>query len=146
MPNAPSFDIASYLISKGLVSLSKTDTSLPFVAIGIEPDVKNRTLLTIYDAFGRTSNPRFSRDMPTLQFRVKSPTPNGYQQAYALQQSIKDELLGMYAVEINNTVYVHCVQVVDISTLAADVNNRPVLVSTYNFTRDYDSPNRLPIQ
>ena len=146
MPNSPAFDIASHLIDNEIASLSKTNKSLPFISVAIEPDIKDRTLITVYDAFGKTSNPRFSRDQPTIQVRVKAPTPNGYQHAYAAQQAVKDLLLGMYATVINGTNYAHCVQVVDISSLAADANNRPILVATYNFTRDYDSPNRLPIE
>lgn len=145
MPNSPAFDIASYIVANNIANTSSSNKALPFIAVGMEPDIRDRTIITIYDAFGKTSNPRFSRDYPTIQIRTKAPTANGYQHAYAAQQAVKDLILGMFATIINGTNYVHCTQVVDISSLAPDANNRPILVSTYNFVRDYDSPNRLPI-
>ena len=146
MPNSPAFDIATHIVANNIANSSTTIKTLPYISVGIEQDIKDRTVITVYDVFGKTSNPRFSRDYPTIQIRVKAPSPNGYPHAYNAQQAIKDLLLGMYATMIGGTNYVHCTQVVDISTLAADANNRPVLVATYRFVRDYDSPNRLPIE
>lgn len=145
MPNSPAFDIASLLQTNNIGTTAKS-TTVPFLAVGFEPDIKDRVIITVYDAFGRTSNPRFSRDEPTIQIRVKAASSNGYKQAYDAQQAIKDLILGMATQDINDTRYVQCVQVVDISSLAPDFNNRPVLVATYRLIREYSSPNRTLIE
>ena len=145
MPNSPAADIAQYLMTLGIASTSTT-SPLPLLRVGMEPDVENKTLVTVYDIASAGSNPRYQRDEPRIQIRSKAADEYGYAQAYSAQQQIKDNILGMNRIDINGTMYVGVWQVSDIASLASDTKNRPILVSTYRIVREYASPIRKPIE
>lgn len=147
MPNSPAADIVEYLLALSPKIVSKDmKGTLPLVSVGIEPEVQNRAILTIYDTGGPPANPAYQRDYPRIQVRTKSKAPFDYPSAYNLQQQIKDILLGIERFEINGTLYVGIWQQTDIATLTSDYNNRPVLVSNYRMVREYETSNRLPIE
>lgn len=146
MPNSPASDIGQYILDNTLATIDESNTSLPLLRIGFEPDLDTHTLLTLYDIGGPPSNPAYQRDEPRIQVRTKSKDERGYPQAYNLQQDIKDLILGMDRVVINGTLYVGVWQQVDISTLSPDYNSRIVLVSSYRMVREYSTPNRIPIE
>ena len=137
MPNSPAVDIST-LITTPVAGTAK-------VFVGVEPQI-NGNIVTLYDTPGPPSNPRWERDEPRIQVRVKGGDAYSYAVAYGLQQTIKDILLGMNRTTIASTVYVGCWQVVDISSLGSDENNRTILVSTYRLVREYTTANRDPIQ
>lgn len=141
MPNSPAFDIAMHIVSEGIANFDRSDDSLPFIAVGAEPDIQNRALITLYDTGGPASNPAYSRDYPRIQVRTKASTPANYPSAYDPQQEIKDLILGMNRLVINGTLYVSVMQQGDISTLGADDASRPILISNYKLIREYESPN-----
>ncbi|AHX01192.1 hypothetical protein M316_0127 [Nitrincola phage 1M3-16] len=145
MPNSPAADIASYLIGLNIGTTSLSGT-LPLIRVGMEPDIENRILLTVYDIPSVGSNPRYQRDEPRIQIRVKAKDEYGYEDAYAAQQAVKDSILGMNHVEIGGTRYVGVWQTSDISTLASDNKNRTILVASYRMVREYDSSLRKPIE
>jgi len=142
MPNSFAADMAEYIVSQGLATFSESDTNLPLMRIGAEPEVQDRTLITLYDTGGPPSNPAWQRDEPRIQVRVKSNRPFDYPDAYNLQQSVKDLILGMDSVMLNGTWYVGIWMQTDIATLAQDYNNRIILVANYRTVREYDTPNR----
>lgn len=147
MPNSTAFDIAMHLVDQGVANFSQTDDSLPFIAVGMEPDLQNRAIITLFDTGGPASNPAYQRDYPRIQVRTKASTQFNYPSAYNPQQDIKDLILGMNRLIINGTLYVSVMQQGDISTLGADQKSRPILISNYKLIREYDSgTNRKPIE
>lgn len=147
MPKSPAVDIGQHLlaVTPAIVTLNRS-LVLPVLTVGVEPEIPNKVLVTLYDTPGPPANPAYQRDYPRIQVRVKGEDPFGYSKAYDTQQAIKDILLGMSRVTINSTLYVGVWQQIDIASLASDYNNRPVLVSTYRMVREYSTPNRLPIE
>ena len=146
MPNSFASDMAEYIVSAGVGTFNTNDKSLPLVRVGMEPNFNNRTLITLYDTGGPPSNPAYQRDEPRIQVRTKAKDEFGYADAYNAQQEVKDLILGMSRVVINDTLYVGIWQQVDISNLASDYNNRNILVSSYRTVREYTTPNRKPIE
>lgn len=144
MPNSFASDMADYIVSSGLATTDENGT-LPLCRVGAEPEIQGKTLLTIYDTGGPPSNPAWERDEPRIQLRVKSDTPFNYPNAYNLQQSLKDLLLGMDSVMLNGTRYVGIWMQTDIATLSQDYNNRIILVSNYRTVREYTTTNRKEI-
>ena len=149
MPNSPAWDIATKIMEAGIASTDPS-SNLPLIRVGFEPDVNEKTLLTIYDTGGQPSNPAYQRDYPRIQVRTKSPNEMGYNQAFKAQQDVKDLILGMDRFTVTNddlseTLYVGIWMQVDISPLAPDQNKRPVLISSYRIVREYTSANRRPI-
>lgn len=148
MPNSPAYDIAEYLlaISPKFLSTDAKNTTLPLLSVGMEPEVQNRVIVTLFDTGGPPSNPAYQRDEPRIQVRSKAKSHFDYASAYNIQQKIKDIILGMDRVKIGGTLYVGVWQQTDIASLSPDYNNRPVLVSNYRMVREYSTPNRLPIE
>ena len=145
MPKSFASDMAEYIVSNNIGTFSLSG-SLPLVRVGAEPNVDNRLLLTLYDTGGPPSNPAYQRDEPRIQVRVKAKDEFGYGDAYQLQQDVKDLILGMDRVVINDTLYVGIWQQIDIANLASDYNNRNILVASYRCVREYTTPNRKPIE
>lgn len=147
MPNSPAFDLSQYLldVSPKIVTTNRTSGTLPIISVGMEPNIDRRTLVTIYDTGGPAANPAYQRDYPRIQIRSKAADEFGYSGAFNIQQVIKDILLGMSRVTINDTLYVGVWQQTEIATLAADYNNRPILICNYRMVREYETSNRLPI-
>lgn len=147
MPNSTAYDIATYIVDSGLANFDPDDDSLPFITVGMEPDIKERSLITLYDTGGPASNPAYTRDYPRIQVRTKAANQYNYPSAYGPQQNIKDLILGMSRVVWNDTIYVSVTQQGDIASLSTDQNSRPVLISNYQIIREYDNPynNRITI-
>lgn len=150
MPNSPAGDIAAKIIEAGIASTTES-SPLPIIRVGFEPDVPNKTIVTIYDTGGAPSNPAYQRDTPRIQVRVKAPNEMGYADAYNAQQDIKDLLLGIDRFTVINpddseTLYVGIWQQFDISPLAPDYNKRPILIASYRIVREYSTTNRRPIE
>ena len=147
MPNSTATDIAEFLLAVNPQFLSTNHRSNhAVIAVGVEPEVQNKVIVTLYDTGGPPSNPAYQRDEPRIQVRVKGSSEFNYNSAYNMQQKIKDILLGMDRVVIGGTLYVGVWQQTDIANLASDYNNRPILVANYRTVRQYDTPNRLPIE
>jgi hypothetical protein len=144
MPNSPAADIASLIIAANIASFSPTST-LPFIAVGFEPDIRNRAIITIYDTGGRNPEPKHQRDYPNIQVRTKAKEAQDYPSAYDAQQAVRDLILGMNRITIGGTLYIGCWQVGDVGSLAPDYNMRSILISNYRLAREYSTPNRLPI-
>lgn len=137
MPNSPAADISTLIVPVVTASAK--------VFVGVEPNIAGN-IVTLYDIPGPPSNPRWQRDEPRIQVRVKGGDAYSYGVAYQLQQTIKDVILGMNRITIAGTVYVGCWQVLDISSLGSDDNNRPILISNYRLVREYTTANRSPIE
>src|SRR5690554_6216060 len=140
MPNPPSLDISSILITEGLVKTPNQTGSLPIVTIGFESEQKG-LICSLWDTGGPEPNPAWQRDYPRVQVRVKGDV-NGYADAWKLQQDIKDVLLGRPREVIADTLYVGFWMQGDIASLGTDRDNRPILVSNYRLVREYDAEHR----
>jgi hypothetical protein len=145
MPNSPAADIASHIMAANIATFLPS-TTLPFLAVGFEPDVQDRVIVTVYDVGGGNPEPKYQRDYPHIQVRVKAKREYDYPSAYDTQQKVRDLLLGMERQTIGGTLYVGCWQIGDIGSLAPDYNMRSILVANYRFAREYSTPNRLPIE
>lgn len=147
MANSPAFDLSTYLLSiaPAFVTTNRNG-SLPVINVGVEPEIQNKAIVTLYDTASPPANPAYQRDTPRIQVRVKGKDAFSYGEAYNLQQKIKDILLGMERRTINNALYVGVWQQIDIASIASDYNNRPILVATYRMVREYETANRIKIE
>lgn len=124
----PSFDIATFLDAQG-VGVVGTD-----IFVGREPSEPD-FVTTIFDTPGPPPNPKFLRDEPQVQCRVRGAV-NDYDGAWVQAQLIKDTLLGVQPQIINGTDYVLFVQTTDIFSLGYDENNRVMIVSNWQLVRE----------
>ena len=147
MVNSPASDIANYLLglSEPVVTTDRKG-DLPVIAVGMEPEIQGKVIVTLYDTGGPAANPAYQRDYPRIQIRSKAASEFDYPSAYNIQQQIKDIILGMDRVVIRGVLYVGVWQQTEIAALASDYNNRPILVANYKLVREYSTPNRLPIE
>lgn len=129
--NPASFDIATFLADQAVGTVG-TD-----IFVGREPSEPN-FVTTIYDAGGIAPNPKFLRDEPQVQCRVRGEA-NDYQNAWAKAQEIKDVLLGAQPQTLNGTDYVLFVQIGEIISLGYDDNNRVMIVSNWQLVRELAS-------
>lgn len=129
--NPASFDIATFLAAQSVGTVG-TD-----IFIGREPS-KPAAVVTVYDVGGIAPNPKFLRDEPQVQCRVRGEV-NDYQNAWAKAQEIKDVLLGAQPQTLNGTDYVLFVQIGEIISLGYDDNNRVMIVSNWQLVRELAS-------
>lgn len=136
---SPAEDIASILEIDAL-GIRGTD-----IFIGLEPEDAGTLTITIYDTGGFPPNPKWLRDEPTVQCRVRG-TAGDYTSAWAKAQAIKDALLGRAPTTVGTTDYVFFIQLGDIISLGHDDNNRPMIVSNWHLAREMPSGgNRFPL-
>lgn len=129
--NPSSIDIGDYLETNS-VGIVGTD-----IFVSREPTTPDFAI-TIYDTGGISPNPKFLRDEPTIQVRVRGDK-NGYSVAFAKAQEIKDVLLGATPIVLSGTDYVLFVQIGEIIALGYDDSNRPLIVSNWQLVREMAS-------
>lgn len=129
--NSPAFDIAGILQTNGIGTFG-TD-----IFVAREPETPDQ-VITVYDTGGDPPNAKFLRDEPTVQCRVRG-NPDSYGTTWTLAQLIKDTLLGLAPQLIGGSNYVLFVQIADITSVASDKSNRPVLVSDWQLVRELSS-------
>ena len=129
--NPASFDIATFLAAQGVGTVG-TD-----IFVGREPS-EPAFIISIFDVGGISPNPKFLRDEPQVQCRVRGEV-NDYNNAFAKAQLIKDILLGAQPQDLNGTDYVLFTQIGEILSLGYDENNRVALVSNWQLVREPDS-------
>ncbi len=129
--NPPSSDIATFLAAQGAGTIG-TD-----IFVGMEPSEPDATI-TVYDTGGIAPNPKFLRDEPQVQVRIRGAV-NDYQNAWIKAQETKDILLGAQPQILNGTDYVLFVQIGEMIALGRDENNRPLIVSNWQLVREMAS-------
>ena len=129
--NPASFDIATFLAAQGVGTVG-TD-----IFVGREPSEPDE-VISIFDIGGIAPNPKFLRDEPQIQCRVRGAV-NDYDNAFIKAQLIKDTLLGAQPRRLNGTDYVLFTQIGEILSLGYDENNRVALVSNWQLVREPDS-------
>lgn len=127
----PSFDIATFLAAQGAGTVG-TD-----IFVGMEPASPD-LVVTVYDIGGIAPSPKFLRDEPQVQCKVRGDV-NDYQNAWIKAQEVKDILLGAQPQTLNGTDYVLFVQIGDILSLGRDENNRPMITSNWQLVREMAS-------
>lgn len=131
MTGSPAADIGQMLEDAGVGTLG-TD-----IFVGRDPDVPILTY-AIYDTGGIAPNPKFLRDEPSVQVRVRG-TVNAYEAAYTAAQLVKDILLGAATQVINSIDYVLFTEIGEILSLGYDESDRPILVSNWRLVREMQS-------
>ena len=127
----PSFDIATFLAAQGAGTVG-TD-----IFVGMEPSSPDFTV-TVYDIGGIAPNPKFLRDEPQVQCKIRGNV-NDYQNTWIKAQEVKDILLGAQPQTLNGTDYVLFVQIGEILSLGRDENNRPMITSNWQLVREMAS-------
>lgn len=105
------------------------------IAVGRENGEQN-TVITCYDtgAFS-DADPRYMRDFPTVQIRVRGNVGD-YAGAFLKQEQIKETLIGRTAESVGTALYVGIYLLSDILSLGYDDNNRPIIVSNWRSVRE----------
>ena len=129
--NSPAIDISSFLQAQG-IGTEGTD-----LFISREPASPDMTI-TITDTGGFPPNPKYLRDEPTIQVRVRG-NKNDYNSAWNKMQEIKDVMLGAQPQLLNGTDYVLFVLATDPISLGFDESSRPLIISNWNLVREMQS-------
>lgn len=129
--NSPATDISSFLQAQGV---GTEGTNLFIGREPADPDF----VVSIYDTGGFLPNPKYLRDEPTIQVRVRG-NKNDYNNAWIKMQEIKDVMLGAQLQVLNGTDYVLFVLATDPISLGYDESNRPLIVSNWNLVREMQS-------
>lgn len=129
--NSPATDISSFLQAQG-VGTEGTD-----LFIGLEPDEPD-FVISIFDIPGFPPNPKYLRDEPSIQVRVRG-NKNNYDTAWQKMQEIKDVMLGAQPQLLNGTDYVLFVLATDPMSLGRDESSRPLIISNWNLVREMQS-------
>lgn len=120
--NAPSKDVADYLVSESVGTLG--GTSGWSINYSKEPAAPNTTV-TIYDTGGPASDIDNDYYEVTIQVRVRAA---GYDAAYTKAEQIKNLLIDPSPIIQNNTRYIGFWVTSDIALLQYDQNDRAILV------------------
>ena len=129
--NSPAFDVATILQTNGIGTLGID------IFVGREPEFPSQ-VITVYNTGGDPPNAKFLRDEPTVQCRTRGSV-DFYGTTWTLAQLIKDTLLGLAPQLIGGSNYVLFVQIADITGVAGDTHNRPVLISNWQLVRELSS-------
>lgn len=92
-----------------------------------EPD----QTVTMYDTGGRTPNPKWAVDFPTIQAMVRGK-PNDYGTAWSKAREVRDALLGLDSVTIGSDRWVSITCPGDIGFVGYDDAQRPLLSINFN--------------
>lgn len=128
----PSYEIAQLLENAGIGTRGAATGWGIFV--NREP-TKPDSCVTIFDTPGRPADPKFSRDFPGFQIRVRSSV-GGEGAAHTKMGSIRTYLLGLPRTTIASVVYVGVWQVIDLVALGYDDSNRLLLATTWRAVRE----------
>lgn len=127
--NPPSFDIAQKLIEENVVAMGN-------VFVGSDPINHTPAYVTLTDFGGSPTNPKWLRDNPNVQVRVRGER-NNYADAYELIKNVKNNLLGKKPFSVDEVIYARFVLISDILFLGYDPNNRPQFSINFQLTIDY---------
>lgn len=120
---SPADDIAQILHDDG-IGVRATD-------LYVNDDPGNKTLtIAVYDTPGFDPNPKWLRDHPTVQVRIRGAV-HGSSAAYDKALAVKDALLGRPTTVVNSKNYVQFIQMGDITFVGADENNQPIFVTNW---------------
>lgn len=126
MANSPATDIGNYLQTQGLGTLG---VDLFVGMLPTKPDI----CISVLDAPGRSPDPRYQRDEPSLQILVRGARRD-YDVAYGVAKSVKDELNGIDPIVLDSKDYVLFVMIGNIIPVGPDENERPVFSLNFRLT------------
>jgi hypothetical protein len=129
MMNSPALDVKDFLDADSGLGLEFATNLFCF----LQPDSPDQCA-TLYDTGGYAPEAQYRYDRPTIQIRVRG-NKNGYNDAYALMDSIRVYLRGLFGVEINGTQYVGTWALTDIFFAGWDENKRPSFTINYRLHR-----------
>ena len=129
---SPSYEIAEVLENASIGTRGASSGWGIFV--NKEP-TKPDTCVTIYDTPSRPASPKFSRDFPGFQIRVRA-AQGGESAAHTKMAAIRTELLGKPKFTLNSVVYVGVWQTIDLVNLGYDDSNRLLLATTWRAVRE----------
>lgn len=132
MANPPSFDMASFAAAAG-VGIPGSNSGWA-IFVSSEPESPNTTI-TFFDTGGSAPNPRFLLDNPSVQIRIRGNV-DGYSEAFAKAQELKDLFLGLPSQDINGTRYVAITMASDVIPLGLDDSGRPKMVLNFDMFRE----------
>lgn len=147
VPLLPSVHIRDTLVADGFAFASQP-TADWMLWIGKEPEIPDRCI-TIYDTPGRSPNPRWLLDFPSVQVRIRGGE-NDYNVAGPKTTEIRNRLVGRRSYDAYGTNsdgsrdrIVMINQVGDISFIGWDANKRPAFVINLALTIE-PSPTTSP--
>jgi hypothetical protein len=123
----------------GLCKLPGATGALPPAYVGWEPDGDGVPdyVVTLYNSGGRSPNPKFLIDFPSVQVRVRGGK-NGYTTSRAKAEAIKNYLLGLPSQTIGTVRWVSVGMDGDIADIGFDKKQRPL--HTINFRMIVEPP------
>ena len=116
------------------------------IEVGQMPDKPDKVIM-IMDTGGRTPNPKWLVDFPSLQIMVRGPI-NSYTATFREAKAVKDLLLGITSQDILLDRWVSVTQNGDLGCIGRDANMRPLF--SVNFALIIEpqivaNSNRLPL-
>jgi len=130
--NPASEDLKDILVTAGIGTYAATSGWAIYVSK--EPKSPD-TVVTLYDYSGADPSPKFLRDNPNVQVRVRG-AKEAYKAGWTKAQAVKDALLGLPGQTINATKYVGVWMQSDINFINYDDNNRPLFTLNFRITRE----------
>ena len=125
--NSPAFDVAFFLEDAGL------GTREIDIFVGREPETPDNTI-TIYDTGGFPPNPKYLRDNPSVQIKVRSATDDRKIAADILKD-IRNVLLNSGDRISGGSIYIQYYEFGGIIDLGVDKQGRFIMVSNYRLVR-----------
>lgn len=88
------------------------------------------TCMTIYDTGGRSPNPKWLLDYPSVQVMIRGGV-SGYVAAETKAKQVKDVLLGFQSQDLNGDRWVSITMPGDVAFVGYDENKRPMFSANF---------------
>lgn len=120
-------ELKDLLVAAGVGVFNVTDTANVTdwsISVGKMAEKPDRCI-TAYDSGGKSPNPAWLVDYPTVQIKVRG-SENDYVAAVDKTTEVKDALLGIMSQTIGSDIYVSISMIGDRNFLGYDENGRPM--------------------
>jgi len=123
----PSQGFKDLLVAKGFTFGGQADWA---IYIGVQPVNPNRVIV-ITDSGGRTPDPRWLLEYPSVQVSVRGG-PSDYQAAALKCKEIRQILLGLPSQDLNGDHWVSVLMAGDFAFVGFDATRQPEFVGNFN--------------
>lgn len=126
---SPAMNAKNILVSKGIVRETDPTATEWLVRIGKMPESPDQ-VVTVYDTGGFTPFTKWQLDQPTIQVMIRGDK-NGYENAWNKALEVKDILLGIEPLDIDEVHWSGATMLGDIAFLKYDDSDRPLFSANF---------------
>lgn len=144
---SPAVTLATILQGKGVVHPTTPAGNIWLVRVGTLLETP-ANMVALYDTGGFSPNPAFLVDTVTVQARIRGDI-DGYASAFTKAQEVKDALLGIDPVRVDDVVVDAITQMGDIIFIGQDSARRPEFTINFRVILERDQnvlTNRDPLE